>query len=328
MLLAMLTSLGVSAQTVILQQSASVQGLSYSVIDLAPGDGKAAGVTFGTATPSTGRMLVEERENFVTVSDASGTMSRTPFASQDKTVELPSGASQVSTNSQGDASTSSRLTLDVLATYADKAWLSDSKTAFYQAWALSTNDPDVYDVNLSTDYNFVLAPQTQLVLTGHMILNSQPRPAVGDVQSLIDLAGQKDASFYVASSEVINVRLTLAQDPLMPWLNPVPLTELAGAALQSSYWFDGAGITYFDDPLSPAIDQTFSISISNTTKQAKIGLLSYSLGGALTLEAHALPEPGTWASFSLGLVFLAMAVARQRRCNVGLLTCSTLKPGA
>lgn len=258
--------------------SVQLTELRYYLIDLNPDDGIDPTLTFN-GTPSV-RLFASLEGS----SDDSRLVSSNPFdtGASRQVAQVGSSWAIVEGNSLS-ASSDIRINQASGSPYSNLATGSNVATVSTPSGGLS----------------LTLSAQTALVVEGHAMASLH--------NDLTVLGSVPDAEINSSSEASISARLKLERDPLQDSI-------FSKYVYQTSTLMPMAGL--FTDASNPdALNETFSLSISNTSNTSARGLLSLGLGATNTVSVRmftsSIPEPGTWATFALGLAGMAL-VGRQR----------------
>lgn len=166
---------------------------------------------------------------------------------------------------------------------------------------------------------WVLAPHTEVTITGHALLSLLVDGApLLDQQALV-ANGLKSVTLQARGSLGLGVSDTYMYNPSTGNYEPYASDTAVSSV---GYLLSGQDQVYSSGVVdiganSDSVDQTFSITIRNTSSQNMLARW----GGNTFAEAYwvgkvdpgvppPVPEPGTWALMGLGLGFIAWRVKR------------------
>lgn len=302
---------GAFAQGHVTQTSASLSNLTYSVIDLTPTDGLAAGVTFQGQAGSTPFGIASVRQNDSSLDYAEDeshttTFGRLPFATSDASVGLSNGNAAITFGANGNITATARLSEGAVNRVIGDILDPKRKSGLAGVSSSVQNYGEGPYNGLDLDYNFVLAPYSSLVFEGLVTLSAeQSLTGVERFDDMLAAAAEYNAQVAIISGARMSAQLTLDGQRFSTWPKTIINVDTSTIVNQplGFHQYDGVG----------ALSQPFSLTVSNNTGEAKAGQLIYSLTANGSVITSVIPEPATWASFALGLGFLGAAVARQRK---------------
>jgi hypothetical protein len=305
----------------VIRVSTSLSDLTYQVRDLSEVDGKAAGITFlpGAAdglkfylgdvqTPGSG-YTVKPKFNDTTVVQYGAL-----FGTGPQTVALPGVDAEVAkagANFTARAAYSAAELSEVLAT------AEVSSTA-----KLSTSANQLGDIYLDLDryanvgvhepsaifpsaqaVKFRMDPFTEVtfsaVIKTEFLTDLLPLIGTDGHTRLLNLPAGGDLFAQTVSAVVLDAGFVNQQQVRFSH------NQYLDSRLDTLGNFTSAGQT------SPS-EQTLSLTMTNNRAFAYEGSLQFSLRNEIHLLVRAVPEPGTWATFALGLVGVAGAVRRRK----------------
>jgi PEP-CTERM motif len=270
--------------------SAGVDSLAYHLVDLDPNDGIAPSVSFNFSN-----------EDVSVYGPDSKTATFTPFSTNSLKLTTSNG-STLAKKAGSNYVTQTAATLNDLTGPAQVSY-AQNFLATPDLFASAYNSVALFD---SAYRLFTLSPHTQLVIDGISKSNisfDQNQLLQTDLANLIQASPNATFVMYIESQITIS-----AFDA-----DSNSFAEL-GAGGRVDYQIDKTGLQQIES-FRPYVggDHPFSLVINNDGAAARDGYLSFGVESAIgTYLTQAVPEPSTWALYTLGLAGCAFAARRRR----------------
>lgn len=292
------------AQTPAMQAQAGMSSLSYSVVDLDMADGVDAGIVFQPLQADPDTVFIGERSNPFQENVVQGTAPFNLFAGANYALGLPSGRGTVAIGNDSATAYTQLSMADVEgALRGDFLFNGMSSYTTTAGFANRIELVDSANPDFAQLSNFILSPHTRLVLEGTF-----------DAQTFFERSSIDPALLASASSapgSALYFDLS-GETSLMAYLQNGPF-EMAEHYAYENHAFEASGWRG-EGVAGPAV--SFQLVLTNDSDEYRGGVMRYfaATNARVTLMAAPfVPEPGTWATFALGLGFVGAAVARQRK---------------
>ena len=305
----------------VISVSTTLSNFTYEVKDLSDTDGTTAGISFMPASADGLKFYLGDVQTpgirFTTTSsynDTTAVLLGSLFGSESQTVTMPGIDAQVvkdGANFTARAAYTATELSDLLATatmsstvkptaLADQlgdVYLSQDRYANVSFQQPSASMPS------SQGLNYRIAPYTAVTFTAviksEFLTNLTPMIGTEGYNRLLNLPVGGDLFAQTVSAMVLDAGVVNQQ------LARVSHNQYLDSKLDVLGNFTSAGRT------SPS-EQTFNLTLTNNRAFYAEGTMKFSLRNEIHLLVRGVPEPGTWATFALGLTGVAWAVRRRR----------------
>lgn len=289
--------------------SVSVSNLQYSLVDMNTSDGVTSSIVFGTLAgqPARGQAWLLDNGPLLTSNEITATTSDLPFGTPGTLLSLPDDRGRVVVGSNS-IEVSTRVNDAKLDELLDAVHATPWSYASTGTYATASNRPA--ELNLDTDYTFVLSPGTLLTVSGTIRLNPEDSQSIAGMASLLQTAAQQDdVKFRYSDHQEALVYLFLESG-----YEGLQVVDRDVRALDREITIDANGVAVNDAP-GLAQEYAFTLSINNVANVSRKGRFAYDLFGSTSLSSLplAVPEPATWASFAFGLMLMSAAVVRHSK---------------
>lgn len=316
-------SLGAAAQTPV-STSASVTNLGFQVIDLAPSDGIAATFKMNNPTSVSGAIGARDSHNDTLYPGLSGygtSLATKLLPTENKSLSLLDGQVGVSANVNGDLSA----TMDLSTTKANTLLANKNIGVPRTRLPSETIEGSVWNISRGaigpSATNWTLSANSSVLVKARISLSVDFDTSVLDPVALAGiysatLEGTARGAFAVMSN-ASNIVVSYGSSSNTGGYANIEynlrhsIDVASSGVLRDQTWVDGQELLGGG---APAAYRDIEFTITNNSASSVSGSLLYLAEGTSKMVLS-VPEPGTWATFALGLGFLGVAVARQRKAR-------------